>query len=128
MPAELLERLHGAIRSLRAAPEAAAEAPPWWDPGVDASVSPETDQVEVAGVAVARGSRVRLCPGARRADAQDMFLAGRVARVEGVFLDVEDQRYLAVTLEEDPAAELHQWHGRYLYFAPDEVEPLESRP
>jgi hypothetical protein len=126
MPAEVLERLHGAIRSLRPAP--AAEAPPWWDPGVDASVSPETDQVEVAGVAVARGSRVRLCPGARRADAQDMFLAGRVARVEGVFLDVEDKRYLAVTLEEDPAAELHQWHGRYLYFAPDEVEPLEPRP
>ena len=91
-------------------------------------MSPETDQVEVAGVAVARGSRVRLCPGARRADAQDMFLAGRVARVEGVFLDVEDKRYLAVTLEEDPAAELHQWHGRYLYFAPDEVEPLELQP
>lgn len=128
MPAELLERLHGAIRSVRPATEPAAETPPWWDPGVDASVSPETDQVEVAGVAVARGSRVRLCPGARRADAQDMFLAGRVARVEGVFLDVEDKRYLAVTLEEDPAAELHQWHGRYLYFAPDEVEPLEPRP
>ena len=126
MPAELLERLHGAIRSLRPVSEPAAEAPTWWDPGVDASVSPETDQVEVAGVAVARGSRVRLCPGARRADAQDMFLAGRVARVEGVFLDVEDKRYLAVTLEEDPAAELHQWHGRYLYFAPDEVEPLEG--
>lgn len=126
MPPELLERLHGAIRSLRPAAEPAAEIAPWWDPGVDASVSPGTDQVEVAGVALARGSRVRLCPGARRADAQDMFLAGRVARVEGVFLDVEDKRYLAVTLEEDPAAELHQWHGRYLYFAPDEVEPLES--
>jgi hypothetical protein len=126
MPPELLERLHGAIRSLRPVAEPAAEIAPWWDPGVDASVSPETDQVEVAGVALARGSRVRLCPGARRADAQDMFLAGRVARVEGVFLDVEDKRYLAVTLEEDPAAELHQWHGRYLYFAPDEVEPLES--
>ena len=128
MPAELLERLHGAVRSLRAVTAPPAATAPWWDPGVDASVSPETDQVEVAGVAVARGSRVRLCPGTRRADAQDMFLAGRVARVEGVFLDVEDKRYLAVTLEEDPAAELHQWHGRYLYFAPDEVEPLESRP
>jgi hypothetical protein len=128
MPAELLERLHGAVRSLRPVTTPAAAPAPWWDPGVDASVSPETDQIEVAGVAVARGSRVRLCPGARRSDAQDMFLAGRVARVEGVFLDVEDKRYLAVTLEEDPAAELHQWHGRYLYFAPDEVEPLESRP
>ena len=99
---------------------------PWWDPGADASVSPDTDRVEVNGVAIAKGSRVRLRPGARRADAQDMFLAGRIATVEGVFFDVEAHSYLAVTLEEDPAAELYQWHGRYLYFSPDEVEPLEA--
>ena len=43
-----------------------------------------------------------------------------------VFFDVDEHSYLAVTLEEDPAAELYQWHGRYLYFAPDEVEPLEA--
>jgi len=130
MPPEVLDRLHGAIRSLREVTGEAADATPlapWWDPGVDASVSPETDQVAVEGVALAKGSRVRLRPGARRADAQDLFLAGRTARVEGVFLDVEDRHYLAVTLEDDPAAELHQWHGRYLYFAPDEVEPLEER-
>ena len=35
---------------------------PWWDPGVDGSVSPETDSVPVAGVPVAKGSRVRLRP------------------------------------------------------------------
>jgi hypothetical protein len=58
--------------------------------------------------------------------AQDLFLDGRDARVEGVFLDVDERRYLAVTLEDDPAAELHQVHGRFLYFAPDEVEPLEE--
>jgi hypothetical protein len=133
MPAEILERLHGAIRSLRpvGATEpvrAHAEPPaPWWDPGVDASVSPETDCIEVGGVTVGKGSRVRLRPGVRRADAQDLFLDGRIARVEGVFLDVDERRYLAVTLEDDPAAELHQVHGRFLYFAPDEVEPLEGR-
>ncbi len=133
MPPEILERLHGAIRSLRPVPAAepapayAEPPPPWWDPGVDASVSPETDRIEIAGVAVARGSRVRLRPGVRRADAQDLFLDGRTARVEGVFLDVDERRYLAVTLEDDPAAELHQVHGRYLYFAPDEVEPLGER-
>ena len=99
------------------------ELVPWWDPGADRTVSPETDGVVVAGVTVAKGSRVRLRPGQRRADAQDMFLAGRLARVEAVFLDVDGNRHLAVTLDEDPAADLQRWHGRYLYFSPDEVEP-----
>jgi len=129
MPQEMLDRLHGAMRYLREAtdePATIANDAPWWDPGADASVSPETDSVEVGGVAIAKGGRVRLRPGARRADAQDMFLEGRIAEVQGVFIDVENRRYLAVTLEDDPAAEFHQWHGRYFYFAPDEVEPLEA--
>jgi hypothetical protein len=122
MPPEILERLHGAIRYVRAAEEPRRE--PWWDPAADSSVSPDTDMLMLGSTPVAKGSRVRLAPGARRADAQDMFLAGRVAHVEGVFLDVDDQRYLAVTLEDDPAADLYQSHGRFLYFRPDEVEPL----
>jgi hypothetical protein len=98
------------------------ELVPWWDPGADRTVSPETDGVVVAGVTVVKGSRVRLRPG-QRADAQDMFLAGRLATVEAVFLDVDGNRHLAVTLDEDPAADLQRWHGRFLYFSPDEVEP-----
>ena len=98
------------------------ELVPWWDPGADRTVSPETDGVVVAGVTLAKGSRVLLRPG-QRADAQDMFLAGREATVEAVFLDVDGNRHLAVTLDEDPAADLQRWHGRYLYFSPDEVEP-----
>ncbi len=77
----------------------------------------------VAGQRVARGSRVTLRPGARRADAQDMFLAGRAALVEAVLVDVDDTSYLAVTLADDPAADLQSAHGRFLYFSPDEVEP-----
>ena len=124
MPPEMLDKLHGALGSLGAArPRNDA---PWWDPGTDSSVSPETDSVEVLGVAVRKGCRVRLCPGARRADAQDMFLEGRVGMVQGIFLDVENRNYVAVTLEDDPGADLYQAQGRYLYFSPDEVEPLEE--
>jgi len=67
---------------------------------------------------------VRLRPGARRTDAQDLFLADRLATVEGVFSDVDGDQHVAVTVDDDPAAELHQWHGRFLYFHPDEVEPV----
>ena len=97
---------------------------PWWDPGADTSVSPETDHVIIGGVRVARDSRVLMRPGSRRADAQDLFLAGREALVEAVLHDVDGQVHLAVTPADDPAADLQRSHGRFLYFAPDEVEPL----
>ena len=135
MDAPTMAQLHGTIRamtSLGAVDTAGAPAAdgdpgvPWWDPGADASVSPATDFVVVAGQRVARGSRVTLRPGARRADAQDMFLAGRAALVEAVLLDVDDTSYLAVTLADDPAADLQSAHGRFLYFSPDEVEPSAS--
>lgn len=131
MPPEVLDRLHGAIRYLRGAPEhprvEEPQAAPWWDPGADTSVSPETDSVVVAGVPVARGSRVVLRPRGGRADAQDMFLDGRTATVVAVLRNVDDEWHLAVTPEDDPeAAEVMLAHGRYLYFTPDEVEPLEA--
>ena len=97
---------------------------PWWDPGADSSVSPDTDGVVVAGTRLSKGSRVRLRPRPHGTDPQDMFLDGRPARVEAVLLDVDGAWSLAVTLEDDPAAELNQWYGRYRYFSPDEVEPL----
>jgi hypothetical protein len=144
LPPEMLERMHGAIRYLAGPPGPAAATPapptaatpappaaagvPWWDPGADTSVSPETDHVQVAGVRVARGSRVRMRPGARRADAQDLFLAGREAMVEAVLHDVDGQVHVAVSPVLDPLAELQRGHGRFLYFAPDEIEPLTSAP
>jgi hypothetical protein len=182
MPPEMLERMHGAIRYLRAAPaaQAGAKGPsvsgpgatgpdtagpqaagmgipgigaagpdaagmgipgigaagpdtagqqvPWWDPGADTSVSPETDHIIVGGVRIARGSRVRMRPGSRRADAQDLFLVGREAVVEAVLHDVDGHPHLAVTPADDPAADLNRQHGRFLYFAPDEVEPIGTAP
>ncbi len=148
MPPEMLERMHGAIRYLKSAPAGASVFPaagqsrdegidwpapqitdrpsvPWWDPGADTSVSPETDQIVIDGVSVGRGSRVLMRPGARRADAQDLFLVGREALVEAVLHDVDGQVHLAVTPQDDPAADLQRNHGRFLYFAPDEVEPID---
>src|ERR1700693_5693543 len=97
----------------------------WWDPLADHAVQPDLDAVLVNGVRVARGSRVLLHPG-RRADAQDLFFAGKTARVTSVHEDVDGNQHVGVVVDDDPAADLHEWYGRYLYFAPDEVEPLET--
>jgi hypothetical protein len=107
-----------------AGPAGDAAAAPWWDPEADASVSPETDTVTIGGREVSRGSRVVLRPGARRADAQDMFLAGRLAEVQAVLHDVDDTPYLAVSLADQPDEDIRIAHGRFLYFMPDEVEPV----
>ena len=41
-----------------------------------------------------------------------------------MLFDVDGGTHVAVVLEDDPAADLHDWYGRYSYFAPDEIEPL----
>jgi hypothetical protein len=134
MPPELIERLHGAIRSMTALARPAAvtpdplsdDAPPWWNPAEDAAVDPETDFIVIDDTVVARGTQVVLRPGARRTDAQDMFLAGRHAHVQAVIADVDGGRHLAVTLDDlvELADAGYNPHGRFLYFAPDEVEPI----
>jgi len=149
---EALQQLHGVLRDPHAGPsedparhsardtsdsgETPADAGvpdvPWWDPAADDSVAPETDAVLIDGVRVCKGSRVRVHP-SRRADAQDLFFAEQEARVTAVLSDVDGGTHVALVLEEDPAADLHEWYGRYFYFAPDELEPLdvtreESRP
>jgi hypothetical protein len=124
MPPEVFARLHGAIRSLAPAAPQGQQRPAWWQEGGDDGLSPSTDTVLVDGVRVSGGSRVRLRPRGRGADAQDMFLAGRTAQVAGVFHDVDGSVHLAVTLDDDPASELNTWYGRFHYFRPEELEPL----
>jgi len=148
MSPETWERLHGAVRSLGAADEAetaptgstkearwwepggeapvvTGEAAPWWDPGVDGSVDPWADSLLIGGVEVAKGTAVRLRP-SHRADAQDLFLDGLAATVAGVFKDVDGNEHVAVTVDDDPASDELVWQGRYLFFHPDEVEPLPA--
>jgi hypothetical protein len=133
LPTELLARLHGTIRGMTGVARTTQPAPlpmqepaldaPWWDPGQDMSVDPERDFVVVDGVAVSRGVTVRLRPGRHSADAQDMFLEGRTATVEAVLFDVDGGTHLAVALD-DLLEGGYNPHGRFLYFAPDEVEPV----
>jgi hypothetical protein len=131
MPPEVFERLHGALRGYAPdfddseIPTYATAAAPWFDEAADAAVAPETDSVLIDGVAIAKGSRVRLRP-RRRADAHDMFLADRSAVVARIDLDVEGVTHVAVLLEDDPASDLHDWYGRYYYFGAEEVEPLPA--
>jgi hypothetical protein len=133
MSTEALQQLHGVLRDAPGAVADTAEQTPvlldtgevpWWDPASDQGVRPEVDSVMVDGVRVAKGSLVRVHP-SRRADAQDLFFAGQQARVTAVLSDVDGGTHVALVLVDDPAAELHEWYGRYLYFAPEEIEPLD---
>jgi hypothetical protein len=132
MSPEAMLNLHGVLRNPHAmsgGPSLIPEVPDgvdWWDPLADTAVQPEIDAVLVNGVRVSRGSHVRLRP-SRRADAQDIFFKGKTARVTSVHEDVDGNQHVAVIVDDDPAADLHEWYGRYLYFAPDEVEPLTER-
>ncbi|HEU4405963.1 MAG TPA: hydrogenase maturation protease [Polyangiaceae bacterium] len=94
---EGLLRLHGALRS----------------PGRSAG----------GGVAFAPGDRVVLRP-RQRADAIDLVLAGRDATVVAVERDYEDRVHVAVTVDDDPGADLGAEGkiGHRFFFGPDEVE------
>ena len=87
IPAEMLDRLHGAIRYLRETPEREPLEPDWpafreppddrvdlppsvWQP--DARVPPDRAAIEIGGVTISKGASVRLRPN-RRADSMDIF-------------------------------------------------------
>jgi hypothetical protein len=131
MSPEDLQQLHGVFRDPHGAggeagpPDGSTEQTPWWDPEADSAVRPEQDSVLVGDVEVRKGTLVRVRP-SRRADAQDIFFADQVARVTAVLNDVDGGTHVALVLVDDPAADLHDWYGRYFYFAPDEIEPLTA--
>ena len=123
LPAALMDRLHGAVRYLgataRIVPPQRADEPEEFGARVE-----KVDAVDIGGVEVREGSRVLLRPGIRRADAQDLFIAGRTATVTTVLQDVDGNDHVAVLLDDDPGQDISRVYGRYLYFAPDEIEPI----
>jgi hypothetical protein len=130
MSAETLGQLHGQMRHLGSSvptcSEDDSEEIPWWDPVADATVDPWNDSVWIGHTEVAKGCAVRLHP-SQRADAQDMFFEGLTATVAGVFSDVDGETHLAVSVDDDPATAELVWQGRFLFFRPDEVEPLADQ-
>lgn len=83
--------------------------------------------LEVAGVEVRAGTRVRLCP-RKGGDIFDLALAGQIALVESLEEDYDGRRHIAVIVECDPGRDLGMLRqpGHRFFFAPEEIEPIEK--
>src|SRR5262245_44369286 len=90
---------------------------------------PGPDRVELDGVELGRGSRVRLRP-RPAGDVLDLALAGRVAVVQGTDEDDAGRIHLSVVVEDDPGRDLGAMRqaGHRFFFSVDEVEPVEEAP
>jgi hypothetical protein len=120
--AEDFMRLHGTMRDFRPlAPDHVL--PPLWE----ALEKPVPQSIVVKGVAIHKGSRVRLRPRSG-GDVMDIVLAGKVAIIEAIEQDYDDRVHLAVILEADPGRDLGELRqpGHRFFFSPDEVEPLDG--
>lgn len=103
-----------------------------WDfPGFPGEDYPPPTSVMIDGKEVKAGTRVRLCPKTRRADAFDAVLDGKTATVEVIHQDFENRIYLVVTVDDDPALEQMKMQSRVMpghlfFFFPEEVALLED--
>ncbi|GAC1415628.1 MAG: hypothetical protein NVSMB62_03780 [Acidobacteriaceae bacterium] len=86
--------------------------------------------VTVFGVDLRVGDRIRIWP-QKSADIMDLAFKGKIAMIESIEQDFEDQIQLAVVFEDDPGREFGMMRqpGHRFFFSPDEVEPwTESDP
>jgi hypothetical protein len=97
LPPEALAKMHGAIRGLRNASK----------------------------LNFREGDRVRLHP-RKKADIFDIALDGKIAIIESVESDFENNIHLAVTVEDDPGRDfgMARQIGHRFFFGPEEVELL----
>ena len=86
------------------------------------------DHVEIGGVIVKPGDRVRLHPKSG-GDILDIALRGQIATVEDIEEDYEGAQHICVVLDEDPGRDLGMMRqpGHRFFFTPGEVEPVEQR-
>ena len=132
LPQDFLMKVHGVIRGLRPVSENSEVAQREvdlvplgeWNPLAD-KVAPEN--VRVFGAELKVGSRVRLWP-QRKADIMDMALEGKVAVIEAIEQDFEDNIQLAVVVDDDPGREFGMMRqpGHRFFFSVEEVEPIED--
>jgi hydrogenase maturation protease len=83
------------------------------------------ESVEIQGVQLRRGDRVRLHPRVG-GDVFDLALAGKTAAVESLEQDYEGNLHVCVVVEDDPGRDigLMRQPGHRFFFAPSEVEPI----
>ena len=85
------------------------------------------DRLEILGIEVRTGSRVRLRP-RKGGDVMDIALAGQIATIECIEQDYEGKSHVCVVLDEDPGRDmgLLRQPGHRFFFDAEEVEPLSE--
>jgi hydrogenase maturation protease len=85
------------------------------------------DHLDILGVEVRTGSRVRLRP-RKGGDVMDIALAGQVATIECIEQDYEGKCHVCVVLDEDPGRDMGMLRqpGHRFFFDAEEVEPLSD--
>jgi len=83
------------------------------------------DHLEIAGIEVRAGDRVRLRP-RKGSDVLDIALAGQTATIEALEQDYEGKSHVCVVLDEDPGRDMGMLRqpGHRFFFDPAEIEPL----
>jgi hypothetical protein len=106
-------QMHGTMRNVRSLSE------DFFNP------AKRIESAKVRGVDLRKGDRVRIRP-KKRADVMDMALDGKIAIIEAVEQDVEDQVHFALILEDDPGKDLGfmRQPGHRFFYGADEVEPI----
>ena len=79
----------------------------------------------IDGILYGKGDKVKLNLGKRRSDTSDIFLNGKIATIEVIHTDYDDNIHFAVTIDDDPGQDLLRELGMYLYFSPEEIELIK---
>jgi len=125
LPKEQLMKVHGAVRGMQPASARQSDFDGVIQPWSPFDERPPLQSVRVFGVDVRVGDRVRIWP-QKKADIMDMAMEGKVAVIEGIEQDFEDNVQFAVVLEDDPGKDMGMLRqaGHRFFFSPEEVEPL----
>lgn len=85
---------------------------------------PELNCITVKGIELKKGDLVLLCP-RKGGDIFDLALQGKVAIIESIEQDYENNTHLAVVLHDDPGRDLGMIRqpGHRFFFTPAEIEP-----
>ncbi len=134
LPDEQLARVHGAVRGLRRITDPSPNGGTAADNAIDLIEQPfdpfaehePLRSVRVFGIELRMGDRVRIWP-QKKADILDMEIEGKVAIIEAIEQDFEDNVQFAVVLEDDPGRDMGMLRqtGHRFFFSPEEVEPLQ---
>jgi len=113
MSRDQLMRMHGTMRQVRSTNE------DFFNP------LKRLEKTTIHGVELKAGDRSGICP-KKRADIMDMALEGKVAVIEALEQDVENQIHFALILEDDPGKDLGLMRqtGHRFFYGADEVEPV----